>query len=296
MPEATVPDAAVLDRLRQVRGFLLDMDGTLVLGDRNNKGLAPLPGSREFLETLVDLELPFRIFTNGTTRTPDQYADTLRRAGFPIPDGGLLTPAVSAADVFRQRGHERVMVLGGKGITEVLEAAGIETVPPMRGAKVDAVMAGWYRQELTFDALEAAVFAVLDYRAPLYSASQSTFFATAEGRTLGTSRAISAVVRDITGCAVEVVGKPSLEALRTGARSLGLEPAEVAVVGDDPELEVPMAHTGGAFAVAVHTGIGHAESFTDLPEEVRPHLDLADVGVLAELLRASTGAGGAVRR
>ena len=59
---------------------------------------------------------------------------------------------------------------------------------------------------------------------------------------------------------------------------------ELAVVGDDPELEVPMAHEGGALAVAVHTGIGHAESFDELPEEVRPHLDLADVGVLAGLL------------
>ena len=59
------------------------------------------------------------------------------------------------------------------------------------------------------------------------------------------------------------------------------------MVGDDPELEVPMAHAGGASAVAVHTGIGHAESFTDLPPELRPHLDLPDVGVLAELLRTT---------
>jgi 4-nitrophenyl phosphatase len=57
-------------------------------------------------------------------------------------------------------------------------------------------------------------------------------------------------------------------------------------VGDDPELEVPMAHRGGAFAVAVHTGIGHAESFRDLEPELRPHLDLPDVGELARLLRA----------
>lgn len=90
----------------------------------------------------------------------------------------------------------------------------------MWGTTCDAVMAGWYRQELNFDALEAAVFAMFD-GAEFYSASQSLFFATAEGRSLGTSRAISAVVADITGCAVTVVGKPSVEALRTAAGRAG---------------------------------------------------------------------------
>jgi NagD protein len=271
-----------------VQGFVLDMDGTLVLGDRNNKGLAPLPGAGELLATFEDLAIPFCLFTNGTTRTPEQYADTLQAAGLRVTPERMLTPTSAALDLFLELGHRRVMVLGGKGITEPLEAAGIETLPPLRGTQCDAVMAGWYRQELTFDALEAACFAVFD-GAAMYSASQSLFFATAEGKSLGTSRAISAVVRDITGCEVTVVGKPSVRALHTAARRLGLAPADLAVVGDDPELEVPMAHAGGAMAIAVHTGIGHAESFSHLPVELHPHLDLPDVGALAELVRSAHG-------
>lgn len=276
-------DPAVLHRLQQVRGFVLDMDGTLVLGDRNNQGLRPLPGAEQLFAALTELGLPFRIFTNGTARTPQQYAHALQALDFPVPDDGVLTPASTAVDVLRRRGHRRVMVLGGKGITEPLEDAGMETVPPLRSAGVDAVLAGWFRQELTFEALEAACDAVFG-GARFYSASQSLFFATAEGRRLGTSRAISAVVRDITGCRVTVVGKPALPALRSAARHLAVATRELAVVGDDPELEVPMAHKGGALAVAVHTGIGHAQSFADLPENLRPHLDLADVGALARLL------------
>lgn len=286
------PDPAALDRLRRVRGFVLDMDGTLVLGDRNNKGLRPLPGAEQLFAALTELGMPFRVFTNGTTRTPLQYAHALQAIGFPVPDDGVLTPTSSALDVFRRSGHHRVMVLGGKGIIEPLEAAGLETLPPLRGTRADAVFAGWFRQELTFEALEAACDAVFA-GAPFYSASQSLFFATAEGRQLGTSRAIAAVVRDITGCRVTVVGKPSRQALRTAARHLGVPTAEIAVVGDDPELEVPMAHTDDALAVAVHTGIGHARSFADLPDGVRPHLDLPDVGVLAELLQ---GRGGKAQR
>jgi NagD protein len=280
MPE---PGPAVLERLREVRGFVLDMDGTLVLGDRNNRGIRALPGAVEFLRVLVERGTPFCVFTNGTVKTPGECADALQQAGFPVPDDAVLTPATSAAETFRRRGHRRVMVLGGKGITEPLEAAGIETLPPLRGTTADAVFAGWFRQELTFEALEAACFAVLE-GARFYSASQSPFFATAEGRTLGTSRAISAVVRDVTRTRVTVVGKPALRALQAAARHLGVPATELAVVGDDPELEVPMAHKGSALAVAVHTGIGHAESFRHLPEDVRPHLDLADVAALARLL------------
>ena len=244
------PGPAVLDRLRRVRGFVLDMDGTLVLGDRDNQGIRPLPGAVDLIRLLVDRGLRFCVFTNGTVKTPRQCADALQQAGFPIPDDAVLTPATTAAELFRRRGHRRVMVLGGKGITEPLEAA------------CSAVFGG----------------------ARFYSASQSLFFATAEGRTLGTSRAISAVVRDVTRARVTVVGKPALPSLRAAARHLGVPAADLAVVGDDPELEVPMAHKGGALAVAVHSGVGSAQSFTDLPEDVRPHLDLADVGVLADLL------------
>jgi NagD protein len=280
MPE---PGAAVRDRLRRVRGFVLDMDGTLVLGDRDNRGIHALPGAVDFVRLLVERDIRFCVFTNGTVKTPRQCADALQQAGFPIPDDAVLTPATTAAQIFRRRGHRRVMVLGGKGITEPLEAAGIETLPPLRGTTADAVFAGWYRQELSFEALEAACSAVFE-GAKFYSASQSLFFATAEGRSLGTSRAISAVVRDATRARVTVVGKPALPSLQAAARHLDVPVADLAVVGDDPELEVPMAHKGGALAVAVHTGIGHAQSFADLPEDLRPHLDLADVGVLADLL------------
>jgi 4-nitrophenyl phosphatase len=277
------PAAAVLERLRRVRGFVLDMDGTLVLGDRENRGIRPLPGAVEFVRLLTERGLRFCVFTNGTVKTPQQCADALEQAGFPLPDDVVLTPATSAVELFLRRGHRRVMVLGGTGITEPLGAAGIETLPPVPGTTADAVLAGWYRRELTFESLEAAVAAV-SAGAAFYSASQSPYFATAEGRTLGSSRAISAVVRDVTGCRVTVVGKPSVQALDVAARHLGVAADELAVVGDDPELEVPMALAGGALAIAVHTGIGSAGFFADRPEDERPHLDLADVGVLADLL------------
>jgi 4-nitrophenyl phosphatase len=271
-----------LARLRAARGYVFDLDGTLVLGDRNNHGLAPLPGALEITRWVGGRGLPFAVFTNGTTKTPQHLASTLASIGFELPDHAVLTPASSAVAVFVRRGYRRVLVLGGDGLAVPLTEAGIEIVmPDGRPPAVDAVLAGWY-PEFTLPALEAACHAVWA-GAPLYSASQSLFFATAGGRSIGTSRAISAMIGSLTGVRARLVGKPSTAALRTAGDRLGVPLADLVVVGDDPELEVPMAHRGNALAVAVSSGLGGPESYRHLPPERQPHLHLSGVDELLSL-------------
>lgn len=276
---------AASQRLREVRGFVFDLDGTLVLGDRHNRGLVPLPGALEITRWVTRQGLPFAVFTNGTTKTPRQYAQTLRSIGFELPDDALLTPASSAAAVFIRRRHGRVLVLGGEGLAGPLREASIDVVPATasspRGKAVDAVLAGWY-PAFSMSELETACHAVWG-GAALYSCSQSVFFATADGRAIGTSRAISAMIKSLTGCQVRLVGKPSLDALRTAGSRIGVRTADLAVVGDDPELEVPMAHRGHALAVAVTSGLGTVDSFSHLPSARWPHLQLRGVDELLSI-------------
>jgi 4-nitrophenyl phosphatase len=275
--------AAHVKRLRGSRAFVFDMDGTLVLGDKTNHGLNPLPGALEITSLLTSQGVPFVLFTNGTARTPQQYVGMLRDVGFSLTDNGVMTPASSAADLFRGRGYKRVLTLGGEGLEKPLRDAGIEIVPPSGNPMVDAVLVGWFR-EFTMTALESACHAAWN-GAKVYSCSQSLYFATAQGKAIGTSRAISAMIKDLTGARIHIIGKPSLEALRCAARHLGVRTKELTVVGDDPSLEVPMALRGGALAVAVNTGIGTADSFAHLPREKRPHLTVKDVGELLSLYK-----------
>lgn len=275
--------AAALARLGRTRGFVFDMDGTLLLGNERNHDLKPLPGALEITHWLTGRGIPFAIFTNGTTRPPGEYAATLRKLGFALPDAAMMTPASSAVDLFVQRGYRRVLVLGGDGLAMPLRKAGIEAVAPVGKPQADAVLIGWYR-EFTMSNLEAACHAIWG-GARTFSASQALFFATAAGRTLGTSRAIAAMLKDLTGCRVHVVGKPSIHALSAAGRRLGVRLKDMAVVGDDPELEVPMAHRGRALALAVNTGLGNADSFSHLPPARRPHLTVPGVDELLRLLQ-----------
>jgi HAD superfamily hydrolase (TIGR01450 family) len=270
-----------LQRLRQIEGFIFDMDGTLVLGDRQNHGLRPLPGAVELTQALDRRGIPFAVFTNGTTRPPAKYAEILRTLGIPVPDSNMLTPASAAVAHFTYAGHHRVMVLGGEGLAEPLRSAGLETVPRTHDSGADAVLAGWFR-EMTFPDLEAACDAVW-HGARFYSSSASRFFATTTGRTLGTSRIISAAIHDATGVDIEIVGKPSRHALNAAAARLGVDPHQIAVVGDDPELEMAMARAGGTLAIAVGTGLHDVGYYATLPPDQQPDLSLTGVDALLDL-------------
>jgi NagD protein len=261
---------------------VFDMDGTLVLGDRTSHVMRPLPGALEITRWAADQGRPYVVFTNGTNRTPAAYARIMRDIGFGLADDAMMTPASSAVRVLLRTGHRRVMLLGGDGIAGPLREAGLEVVPPAPRVRADAVLAGWF-PEFTMPALEAACHAVWG-GAELYSCSQTPFFAVDGGRALGTSRAISAMIRSLTGCGLRVVGKPSIDALRSAADRLGARPGRLAVVGDDPQLEVPMAHRGRALAIAVGTGLGGAASYDGLPAARRPHLQVRGVDELLEIL------------
>jgi 4-nitrophenyl phosphatase len=280
-----------LARLRSVKGFVFDLDGTLVLGDNLNKVVKPLPGAVALTQHLQQQGVPFVILTNGTTRTPEEYAAMLRDVGLAISDDRmLLTPSAVAAEYLAKRRFKRVMVLGGAGVSAPLEAAGLQVVRPAKTADrrelatvtepVDAVFVGWYR-EFSIDDLEAACQAVSE-GARLFTGSLAPYFATAHGKALGTSRAICAMITSLTGQRAKVLGKPSLEALRCAGRRLSIDLHELAVVGDDPALEVPMARRGGSLAIAVHTGVGSETAFAALPATEQPHLSLADVSKLLE--------------
>lgn len=276
------PSQAVLDRLHAVKGFVFDMDGTLILGDKKNNNMNPLPGAVEFLKLLTARNIPWVVMTNGTARPPREYIEVLSGAGLPMQQNNMMTPSSVAALYFREHGYKRVMVLGCPGVWEPLADLGLEVVLSNKwdGSKVDAVYVGWYR-EFGFVDLEAGCKALLA-GADFFTASDVPFFASAQGPAIGTSCAIAAALKSLTNKTAEVLGKPSQYALEAAAKHLNLAVYDIAVVGDDADLEVPMALQGAAFSVYVHTGTGGPNAFAQRPIETHPHIS---VPAMAELLK-----------
>jgi len=267
-------------RLRPVKGFVFDLDGTLVLTDRSLSGYQVLPGAVEILSELKARGIGYVVFTNGTNYPTSEQAPKLRAVGLPISDDALLNPSSVAADMMPGRGVKRVLVLGNPGVGQPLAEAGMQTVFTHDESpdRVDAVYIGWH-PDCRMKDIEAAAKAIWK-GAELYVASDVPFFATAGGKTMGYSYAISAAVRRITRAPMILTGKPSLYALRLVSKALGVPMSKVGVVGDDPLVEMIMARRGGAVGFGVTTGISKASDWARQPASRRPHRVLGSLGEL----------------
>jgi len=263
---------AVAEAVAGARGFIFDMDGTIALGDAASGGHRALPHATALLAAIKARGLPLRVFTNGTAKPPAAYAASLRAAGFDLDDEEMMTPSSTAAAWFVRQRIGRVRVLGVDGVAAPLRAAGIEVIAPAaETCGVEAVFTGWFR-EFTFPALEAACGDVWA-GARLTTASHVPFFATANGRAIGSSFAINAMIGAMTGRRARVLGKPARTAFGEACRAMGIARADrrrVIVVGDDPALEMRMANNAGAIAIGMTTGVMARDGVGALRASDRP--------------------------
>ena len=263
------------------RGFMFDLDGTLILSDRKLGGYTVIPGAVEVLEELERRGVPFLALTNGSAYPASVQGPRLRAVGLPIRDERLFTPNSVAAKVFGDEGHRSVLVLGTDGVVAALEGHGIACCRPgdEAAAEADAVYTAWH-PNCTMDDIHAAAARVLA-GAAFYTASDVPFFATKDGPAFGYSCAINGAVARVTGREPQVTGKPSALAMDFVSAALGLAPQEIAVVGDDPKVETEMARTRGAIGVGVTSGTTDASTWRKQPDERRPDFVIESV---AELL------------
>ena len=106
-----------------------------------------------------------------------------------------------------------------------------------------------------------------------------------------TDRIMAEIARDVPRARPPAAAKNGVsDALRAAATRLGVPARDLVVVGDDPLLEVPMAHRGHALAVAVQTGLAGPDAYDHLPPAKRPHLHLRGVDELLSLLQTTIGA------
>jgi len=267
-------------------GYLLDLDGTIYLGEEL------LPGAFEFITTVRRLGSRTLFVTNNPTRDPHMYADKLSRLGLPTPEDHIVNPVVTlTAWLKREAPGARVFLIGEAPLRRALDEAGIQTTE--RPDEIDIVIAS-YDRTFEYRKLQIAFDALWQYkRARLITTNPDAYCPVAGGRGEPDSAAIVAAIEAATGvrCGLNV-GKPDPVMLHTAVDLLGLPPGDCLMVGDRLYTDIAMAVDAGIDSALVLTGESTRAQVDQLPPHRRPAFVLDRID---QLLAGFAPAPGALR-
>jgi HAD superfamily hydrolase (TIGR01450 family) len=268
-------------RLDEVRGFVFDVDGTLV--HRAGDEIHVQPGAVEVLARIRASGRPLAIFTNGSHEAPEAFAAGLRGVGLDVADDELLTPLRSVRHYLRmQRLDGPVLLFGTDEARGYLLREGMELLDGEDSMEADAVFVA-HADVVDFTELERAARLILG-GARLLTGSYAPAYAGANGPILSRGAMLTAALAKATGARPVIVGKPSRAALATIGEQLGAAPSDLAVVGDDVTMDVALGRLGGARTILVGTGISGRLALDGLPERRRPHAVVAGIADLLDWL------------
>lgn len=228
--------------------YLLDLDGTLYLGD------AAIPGAVDAIARLRARDVPFRLVTNTTSRSRRMLVERLAGYGFSVAPDEIVTATLAGATLLRERGYTRVAPFVATGALEDLASLSLcgGTSDRPRAA-ADAVVLGDLGDRWTFALLQEA-FEQLMAGAELVALSRDRYFREGDRLALDAGPFVAAL-EYAAGATAAVAGKPSPAFFEAAVRSLGLSAdRSVAMVGDDLWSDVQGAQRAGLQGWLVRTG------------------------------------------
>jgi len=254
------------------RGVVFDLDGVVYLGD---EVIRAAPAA---LDQVRGLGVAVVFVTNNSYRPPDLVVEKLHRLGVKAAPEEVLT---SAKALVRMLGGPagldglRVMVVGGPGLRQALEAAGARLVDGSAWRDAEVVAVG-FDPDLTYARVRDATLAIRA-GARFVGSNPDTTLPAPEGLWPGAGATL-ALLRASTGVRPEVAGKPERVLLDTAAAAIG--PGPYLMVGDRADTDLDGARRLGWSTALVLSGVTRLADLPDLA--VAPDHLLRDVGGLLE--------------
>jgi HAD superfamily hydrolase (TIGR01458 family) len=224
----------------KVRGFLIDIDGTVTEANQL------IPGVAAALDWLCEKGLPYRFVTNTTSKPREVLLEKLRSLGLMLRPDELFTAPIVGRDYLKSHGLTRCYPLIKSSLTVDLDGINLVEESPQ------AVLVGDIGEELTYEKLNRAFRFLLD-GATFIALAQNRYFRGEDGLCLDVG-SIVAALEYATQRKATLVGKPAAEFFATAGKSLGVPTESIAVIGDDLESDALGGKGAGGFGLLVRTG------------------------------------------
>lgn len=246
--------------IKDIKLFMLDMDGTLYLGENVIKG-AP-----EFIERIRQSGARVMYFTNNASKDRTLYIDKLRRLGFSANSDEIVSSGdVTAAFLNNHRAGKRVYLMGTPACERQFREAGVNLVP--MGEECDIVVVS-FDTTMTYDKVEHACTQIM--RGAEFLSTHPDINCPTETGFIPDSGAICAMVALSTGKQPRYFGKPYAETIEMVEEMTGLSRDNIAMVGDRLYTDIALGKRNGFTAIMVLSGEGTMDDVNALPYELKP--------------------------
>lgn len=262
------------DALRQKKLFLLDMDGTLYLGDRL------FPDTLAFLKEIRGRGADYLFLTNNSSRGTADYIRKLTGLGIPCQAEDFFT-STHAAIHYLSKNHPDALVyaLGTASFKDQLHKADIRVTDRLMSG-IDCLLMG-YDTELTYQKLVDACH-LINQGLPYLATNPDWVCPTATGY-LPDCGAMAQMLEHATGRLPHVLGKPRPDIALLALEQKGCRPEEAVLIGDRVYTDIACARAAGLSGVLVLSGETKREALAD--SHIQPDFVCDSVSGLLAILR-----------
>lgn len=267
----------LMERLRRIKHVALDMDGTIYMG------ATLFDYTKPFLQGLRDGAIRYSFLTNNPSSSIADYLAKLERLGIEATREEMYSTAVATIDYVKSHYPEakRLYCVGTPSMIQQFEEAGFEMTTDSADDRPDVLIVA-FDKTLTYAKLCRAAWWITQ-DVPYIATNPDYVCPTDQPTVLVDCGSICACLNQATGRKPHItLGKPDPNMLSGILARYGLQPDEVAMVGDRIYTDIEMAHRADAFGVLVLSGETTLEVADAAPKQ--PHLICDSIKVLGELI------------
>ena len=232
-----------MKKLENVKMFLMDMDGTVYVGDRKIEGA---------FEALCEIKRRGKqvvFLTNNSSKTPEKYVEKLASMGYPATREDIFSSGEATIRFLQeQRKGKKVLLLANSVVYEQFRAAGISLVTE----NADLVLV-CFDTELNYQKLTLACNHIFEGKE--YIVSHPDLVCPANPYPVPDVGSFMALIKAVTGRDPDlIVGKPYSLMAEYIEKDYGLRPEEIAMCGDRLYTDIKFAVNNGMKSILVLTG------------------------------------------
>ncbi|MCI6567630.1 HAD-IIA family hydrolase [Dysosmobacter sp. HCP28S3_G4] len=236
--------------LKQKKLFLLDMDGTIYLGD------TLFDGTKDFLRAVRERGGKYLFVTNNSSRSVTAYVDRLRGMGIDATADDFLTSVDALIWYMRGKYDGALMyAFGTRTFRQQLSEAGFHVTDKLEDG-ISLLVCG-FDTELTFQKLEDAC--ILLGRGVDFVATNPDWVCPTSYGSVPDCGSVCEMLFRATGRRPKFIGKPEPEMALLSMERWGFSPEETVLIGDRIYTDIACGVNAGIDTAFVLSGEGVPE-------------------------------------